>query len=215
MKIKSIAQAEFITGGLSHPDKLSCLAYSISARDCNVGSKLAKIPGTVCYNCYARKGFYYFPDVQAALDRRKRSLYLPQWVESMGILIRKQSPNYFRWHDSGDLQSMKHLTNIVQVTKNTPKCLHWLPTKEQELIRKYLSKSSFPDNLTVRVSALQIDRKPSLRLTGVGSMVIGKDSLLNADKKIVSCPSSLQQNSCGACRLCWDKKIPIIAYQEH
>ena len=44
---------------------------------------------------------------------------------------------YFRWHDSGDVQSMKHLLNILAVARQTPKIKYWLPTKEPQLMREF------------------------------------------------------------------------------
>ena len=57
-QIKTIKQALDIVGGLSAPSKMPCSSYSISATRCVTGSKLAKIEGTVCHNCYALKGNY-------------------------------------------------------------------------------------------------------------------------------------------------------------
>ena len=50
-----------IVGGLSKPSKMPGWAYGLPAAECKTGSKLAKIPGTVCYGCYALKGCYVFP----------------------------------------------------------------------------------------------------------------------------------------------------------
>ena len=53
MKLK---EAKEITGGLSNPSKMPGKAYSIPASRCNVGSRLAKVKGSVCEGCYALKG---------------------------------------------------------------------------------------------------------------------------------------------------------------
>ena len=45
MKAKELDQ---LTGTLSKPSKMPGWAYGIPAKECKVGSKLAKIPGTVC-----------------------------------------------------------------------------------------------------------------------------------------------------------------------
>ena len=66
----NLKQAEQIVGGLSKPSKMPSYAWSISAKRCNTGSKLAKVKGSVCYNCYALKGRYMFNNTQNALDRR-------------------------------------------------------------------------------------------------------------------------------------------------
>ena len=42
---------------LSRTSKMPCESISLDARQCKTGSKLAKIPGSVCNGCYALKGF--------------------------------------------------------------------------------------------------------------------------------------------------------------
>src|SRR3954465_7511750 len=115
-----------ITGGLSNPSKMPGHGYSLPAKECKTGAKLAKIPGTTCHNCYALKGRYSFPNVQNALYRRLESLKDPKWVEAMVTQIKSSEDKYFRWHDSGDLQSVEHLQLITQVCLQTPKVKHWL-----------------------------------------------------------------------------------------
>ena len=53
-----------IVGGLSTPSKMPGYAYGLPAKDCIVGSTLAKIPGSVCHGCYALMGNYRFPNVK-------------------------------------------------------------------------------------------------------------------------------------------------------
>ena len=55
------------------------------------------------------------------------SLDHPQWVQAMVVLIDKQP--WFRWHDSGDIQSLEHLEKIFEVCRLTPETSHWLPTR--------------------------------------------------------------------------------------
>lgn len=63
-------QASMITGGLSRPGKMPEGSISLPARACNMGSKLRKVPGSVCAACYAHEGRYGTPVVQTALERR-------------------------------------------------------------------------------------------------------------------------------------------------
>ena len=122
-------EARAITGGLSDPGKMPGYAYSLPAQACITGSKLVKIPGTVCYGCYALKGNYKrFPSVRLALAKRLQALPHPRWVDAMVTLI--YGEEVFRWHDSGDLQSVQHLKNIFEVCSRTPSTWHWLPTRE-------------------------------------------------------------------------------------
>ena len=143
-----------ITGGLSAPSKMPGPAFNLPAWACATGAKLAKIQGTPCHGCYAMKGRYRFPNVKAALNRRLEKLHDPRWVESMVTLITGQP--WFRWHDSGDIQSAKHLTNIFEVCKRTPGTRHWLPTQERKYLQ-FLDPAVIPPNLIIRLSGSKID----------------------------------------------------------
>ena len=92
---------EKIVGGLSKPSKMPGPAYNLPASKCITGSKLVKIKGSVCEGCYALKGRYRFPNVQAALERRLKAIESPLWVDAMIQLIKPHKE--FRWHDSGDI----------------------------------------------------------------------------------------------------------------
>ena len=112
-------EASKITGGLSAPGKMpEGSSYNLPAIACQTGAKLRQIPGTPCHGCYAFKGRYNFSNVKDALTRRLESLTHPQWIRAMTVLIKGKK--HFRWHDSGDLQSVQHLINIFEVCKLTP-----------------------------------------------------------------------------------------------
>ena len=70
LRFNSLKEAEASVGGLSAPSKMPSYAWSISAKRCDMGSKLAKIEGSVCNKCYALKGRYMFGNTQRALERR-------------------------------------------------------------------------------------------------------------------------------------------------
>jgi hypothetical protein len=69
-------------------------------RSCRIGA------GSTCEGCYATKGCYVFPVVQAAQYRRLAAIKNPLWVEAMATLINSKKSKYFRWHDSGDVQDV-------------------------------------------------------------------------------------------------------------
>ena len=109
------ANRKIITGGLSKPSKMPGYAYNLPAWECKVGSKLAKVPGSVCHGCYALKGRYRFPNVKEAMYRRLASITRPDWARTMAADINARKSRFFRWHDSGDVQSVKHLLKIFHV----------------------------------------------------------------------------------------------------
>jgi hypothetical protein len=198
--------ADQITGGLSITQKMPCPSWGISATRCQLGSLLAEKPGTVCNDCYALKGRYRFKNVQAKLEERYQGLFNPLWTPAMVYLIRWHCDRYFRPFDSGDLQGENHLRNIVTIAQAVPDVQMWLPTREAELVRRV---GQFPPNLTVRLSAHQIDGKPPDWPT---SSVVATRS---APAGSYACPSRAQGNSCRDCRECWDQGQEIIAYKLH
>jgi hypothetical protein len=119
-----------LVGGLSKPSKMPGWSIGFPAKECNTGSKLVKIKNSVCEGCYALKGCYVFPVVQAAQYRRLAAIKNPYWVAAMSLLINSKKPDVFRWHDSGDVQDEAHLFKIFEVCENTPTKKHWMPTRE-------------------------------------------------------------------------------------
>jgi hypothetical protein len=63
--------------------------------------------------------------------------------------------NIFRWHDSGDIQSLKHLAKIFKVARLTPDVNHWLPTREA-WVKPYVGRA--PKNLVIRFSMPMVDQ---------------------------------------------------------
>jgi hypothetical protein len=201
-------------GGMSKPSKMPGTSYSISAFRCNVGSKLAKIPGSVCHGCYARKGRYRFGNTQNALERRfQRMQDNPNWVADMAEIISRQSKGFHRWHDSGDVQGWDHLMMILDVARATPDVKHWLPTKEYGLIRRLnrwkANGGNVPSNIVIRVSAPMRNQE----LSGFGHT----SSVYDEGKPdgSVMCEAYTRKGKCGPCRDCWDEDISDITYPKH
>jgi hypothetical protein len=215
----TIKELESITGTLSHPGKMPCFAYSTPATACKTGQRLRKVKGSICSACYALKGNYMFPAVQEALNKRLNSLVNPLWVNTIVELIsRKETSGYFRWHDSGDIQSVEHLLNIFEVADRLPNIKFWLPTREYYMVQQAMKIRSIPVNLTIRLSALFKDQtvppavvqRLQLPTSGVISRKKRKD-----DATHVTCVAYQQEGKCGDCRACWDKTIDHVTYPEH
>ena len=197
-------EAEEITGGLSAPGKMPEGSYNLPASMCQTGAKLRLVPDTPCYECYAFNGRYNFPNVKDALARRLASLTHPRWVEAMGVLV--QGKKHFRWHDSGDLQSVQHLKNIFEVCKLTPDTMHWLPTQERKFLP--LNTDSIPKNLLIRLSNAKNDTKP-------GRAWDHWSTVVTTPRAGHVCPAPDQGNVCGSCRACWSKDVKEVQYRIH
>lgn len=213
----TLGAANGLCGGLSQPSKMPGYGYSIPAQACVTGSKLAQVEGSVCHGCYALdRGNYRFQNVKDSLQKRLESLTHPDWVDAMVYMIAKRvDPKvpYFRWHDSGDLQSVDHLRRICDVARRTPDVSHWLPTREYGMVRLFLTQGgAVPSNLTIRVSAHMIDGAPADKLGLPHSSVSTDDAIY---PNAFQCPARHQGNACQDCRACWDGSVQHVAYYKH
>ena len=197
-------EATQITGGLSKPNKMPGPSINLPAAACQTAAKLRKIPGTPCWGCYAFKGRYNFPNVRDALSRRLGALTHPQWVQAMAVLIKGKK--FFRWHDSGDIQSAWHLTQIFKVCEATPDTMQWLPTQERQYLP--LEGSSIPKNLIIRLSNAKNDTVPGQAWSHCSTVV-------TKPRAGHICPAPEQGNTCGSCRACWSKDVHEVQYKIH
>ena len=208
----TVKQAIEFIGGFSAPSKMPCHSYNTPAANCITGAKLAKVKGSICAQCYATRGNYRFPAVQNAMRRRLDSISLPQWVDAMVTAISGwEGSGFFRWHDSGDIQSLAHLEKIVEIARRLPSIKFWLPTREYSIVAEYVGKNgAFPENLTVRLSAYMVEGKPPTQLAARLNVQTS-----GVSRSGFSCPSSEQGNKCLDCRACWDKSVSNVNYKKH
>ena len=210
-QFKTVKEAMEFVGGLSSPSKMPCYSYGISAKLCETGSKLVDVVGSTCADCYALKGMYadWNKNVSEAHARRYEAMQSPDWVSAMVFLINKKRMEYFRWHDSGDLQSFQHLLNLVTIAEQCPNTNFWLPTREKKYINQYQKAfGDFPANLTVRVSATMVDDTAG---------DYPNTSTVHQDKAPIglACKAPEQEGKCGSCRACWDKSVVNVSYKKH
>jgi len=212
--MQTIKSALVAVGGLSNPSKMPCFGYSLPAEICNVGGKLRTVKGSICSSCYALKGRYMFSNVQNALWNRldKLTSTPKSWQKAMVFLINKREMKFFRWHDSGDLQSVEHFKRLVQVCRETPKTRHWLPTREITVVTDAIKGGlEIPENLTIRLSAMGFDKKaPENTARKYGLQVSGASKLTSG-----TCPAWKQGGECKDCRNCWDKSVFNVVYKAH
>ncbi len=177
-------------------------SYGIPAKECKTGSKLRKVPGSTCYNCYALKGCYVFKVVQEAQYKRLASLKREPWTTAMAAQINSKKVKFFRWHDSGDVQDLDHLNKIYEVCRLTPSVKHWMPTREA-WTRDHAARA--PENLTIRFSMPMVNQPAAGSWPNTSTVVTAG----------ATCPAPLQDGKCNDCRKCWNKKIKNVSYGKH
>lgn len=208
----TIKQAKEIAGSLSSPSKMPGFGYGLPAlTSCSIGSKLSKIPNSVCSKCYACKGRYVMANVQVAQAKRLNAvMHNPLWEQAMVTMISKKKEKYFRWHDSGDLLGLWHLERICRVVVALPDFKFWLPTNEHKVVKDYLAKyRQLPSNLVVRISTPLIDNKPVA--TPLCTSSVHKDKPAHG----YECQAPRHGNTCGPCRACWNPNVKNVSYHNH
>jgi Gene product 88 len=221
-KQMTMKAANALAGVIGFPSKMPGTSYGIGAEHCITGSKLATVPGSVCHGCYALDGNYQYPSVKVAHARREANLDHPMWIGAMVRILRQAQQNgknrqgepiqlgFHRWHDSGDLQSVEHLSKICEVARQTPDIRHWLPTREVQILAQYRKQGgTVPSNLLIRVSATMVD--------GAATKTWSHTSTVHKDKAPQGhvCPAPTQDNACGACRACWSPAVANVSYHLH
>lgn len=210
----SKSQGDTVCGSLTVTSKMPCKSYSLPTESCITGYAMSKIKGSICSHCYADKGNYarYANNIKPAQFARLDSIDSEYWVSGMVALI--GNDQYFRWHDSGDLQSVSHLEKIVAVANSTPNCKHWLPTREYGIIKDYVSKhGSIPKNLVIRLSAMYPDKPVTIpkSLQNIKGLAM---SNVHTDTPIGNvCNAPKQNGECKDCRLCWS--TDTVSYAMH
>lgn len=161
-------------------------------------------------------------------ERRWQGLKHSRWVDAMVAMINQKCTGentWFRWHDSGDLQGVWHLANIVAVCQRTPTVQHWLPTREYDFVAEFLATgTTIPDNLVIRLSAHMIDSEPVVpvalahlptsTVSSVSSYLSGVDIV--DGKGAIECRAvEARDNRCGPCRACWSSDVKNVQYPQH
>ncbi|OAI41226.1 hypothetical protein AYO38_04135 [bacterium SCGC AG-212-C10] len=211
------ARAAYVAiGGLSNPSKMPGHAYSTLAEHCQTGSKLREVANSTCSHCYAyKRGNYRFANVQASLQKRYEALENADWASNMVAVISMLGEPEFRWHDSGDVQSLEHLRNIVAIAAQTPNVRHWLPTREYMYVRQFVDRGGIiPPNLCIRLSAHLVNQFNLPAIAGTTFSSVNDHGTPVPDDAHI-CPARTQGNECGSCRACWSSDVYHVSYPAH
>lgn len=196
------------TNLLSQTSKMPCKSISLNALLCNTGSVLAKISGTPCHECYALRGFYKMPNVKKAMDKRLTFMTSKHFVDRMVYLLANE--DYFRWFDSGDIQSEKMGHDIIDIVELTPWCSHWLPSKEYKMWKNILLTRILPFNVCLRISTPLDNTKP---INGFKhTTTTYTDNNIPASIGFKCQAHKNKKYNCYECRACWDNEVSNVAY---
>jgi len=206
------------SGDISNSNsKMLGSSFGLDPWSCKTGIKLSKIKGSVCNQCYAKRGTGIYPSVKQGRKNNTLAIIngtktddLKSWTSSMVFLIEKRSKlGFHRWHDSGDLQNLSHYKAIINIAIQLPNIKFWLPTKEKKIINSY--KNPLPSNLCVRLSGAMIDSLPPKTNKDILTSTVHKDSSAHG----FVCPAPNQGGSCLDCSACYNTNISNVSYHKH
>jgi len=223
---------------LSQTSKMPCKSWSLQAlTHCNRGQKLACQENAICHSCYASKNRYLFKPIKDARQAQYDHWIWTKdldWIDEMTAIIDKTAKTdkfgnrYFRWFDSGDLQSVSMLQEIVTIARNLPDIKFWLPTRETGILQEYFDGTrTAPINLLIRVSMDFIDETIARYKTVIhdewtdhvtfSTVTTEPDrhQCIQSDKIIKVKGKEVTIKVCGDCRRCWDRKNEITSYALH
>lgn len=95
--------------------------------------------------CYAGKGFYLFPNVVEAKERRYQATLKEDFIDLMFEEIILKKAERIRIHDSGDFYSEKYLSKWITLSLALPHVTFYAYTKSIT----YFQNISLPDNFKV------------------------------------------------------------------
>jgi hypothetical protein len=110
---------------------------------------------TCSERCYAQRGRFHFPQVQAKLrsnfEASKRKDFVPRMVSELykkGVLA-------LRWMVSGDVYSPTFARKMLAVVNATPFCRHWIYSRSWRIpaIETVLRELALAENMSVWYSA--------------------------------------------------------------
>ena len=216
--------------------KMPGYTYGSSAWFCHTGQRLMNVLNSVCSKCYAMKGNYIRPNVKKSKTMKSYAIeyydgiadFTPWIIALRDIILRRctikeikdkqgniiliKDDTYFRWHDSGDLQSVLHLEAINQIAIECPEVKFWLPTREGKMVKQFLKNNEVASNLCIRISGHMLGKKASDFGTGLPTSSVDYEASKH------NCIAPQQDDACDgaimSCRNCWDPSIPNINYHE-
>ena len=197
--------------------------WSLEARKSCPGSK--NHDGSVvevCQSCYATKGMYRFPAVKAVRQNNQQDYHRDDWVDDMVKEVSKY--DYFRWFDSGDIETPELAVKIRLIVARTETTKHWLPTRSDKIpkIKRAIegpipgyTDLTFFTNVALRLSADNIGLNNNER-PGVNSYVIKPEEVFEAKRQGMHvCPVGINPNqkSCDTCTMCYtDAKVAYVLH---
>jgi len=171
----------------------------------------------VCRGCYAREGCYHFPSTKAVRESNVLDYKQDDWEDR--VIAKLEGEEYFRWFDSGDVDTPVLAAKLHRIVKATPDTKHWIPTRSHKFKRidRHLRLIDEEPNACVRISSDNIGVPIVEYVAGARrpSSVVIKNANDVPDGATVCNSYKTKPAKCNGCRACWDKTVETIAYPIH
>ena len=169
-------------------------------------------PGIPCMRegCYAKNGNFRFSSVQVSLFRNY-FLWLTRPDDVERQLLDCPKGRYWRWFSSGDCPDDRFMELIAKVAAESPKTYFWMPTKQYEIVNRFLDHNEKPENLTIIPSSWP--NYPADNPHGLPTSVV-LEHYNPVPQGAFVCPGN--RVGCEKCRKCWRAKPgDTIVYYKH
>lgn len=235
----TVKKAQEVVGTIADGNsKILGSTFSLPAQLCQTGSKLAKIEGSVCSNCYALSGFYNMPSVKKSLalnhvlissvlnkttDSRLYVLAYAFLVAKTALKKAKKEQEGFDLHRvfaSGDFINERHVSLYNSIASLLPAVMFWIPTKEKGHVSRFQAfmheiGETMQPNMVIRVSYAMVDHSVIATDSATPHSIVVSD-WSKAPRHAFWCSAQLSENgACNDCRECWNGENKLIAYKQH
>ena len=169
----------------------------------------SKIPGSICEKCYAQTMLQMYKDLDAKTERNTEVLTtrIVDWDDLPVV-----NCQIFRFESFGDIHNETHLQNYINIAKKNPGCMFTLWTKNYKTAYDYFKVNECPENFTLIISSLFINKKQDLEpFKKLGKFKKGQLKVFTVydygyihdhpDDVKINCGSRL----CMGCQLCYRK----------
>lgn len=170
--------------------------------------KNAKTAGSICSHCYAHSLCLLRPSLAKALESNTK--ILSSRPLSSSEIPDTTGSDIFRLESFGDLNNETQLKNYMAIVNRNPKTRFTLYTKQYEIVENYFMTNPIPENFTLILSSLMVNKNINLDSFRPQSKfkqgqlksftVYDKEFLVSHAKIKINCGS----RSCNTCRLCYN-----------
>lgn len=172
--------------------------------------KNQKIRGSICSKCFAEAMMGMYNALEAKVARNTK--VLTERVLNVDELPDTSGQSIFRFESFGDLNNVNQLENYLNIAKKNPKTRFTLWTKQYELVCDYFLSHDVPNNFTLILSSLMLNKKIDLTfMKKTGKFKPGQlKSFTVYDKEYIFGHHKELNLNCGSrccirCRKCYDQ----------